>query len=91
MKHTTLALLGLSTLLGCKTPPARDATPVEATPLVSPDQPQPTAAKRAGDKPSAKEVPVAEDFQPAVTATIVRANYRAELDTIESELHTEAQ
>ena len=67
-------------VVACKTP----VVPEQQPPAPQPNQPVET-------KPTAKEVPVAQDFKPEVTATIVRANYRAELDAIETELHTEAQ
>jgi hypothetical protein len=39
--------------------------------------------------PSAAQLPVAEDFQAETAATIMRANYRNELEALETEVHTD--
>jgi hypothetical protein len=73
----TLAAISFASV-SCKVP----STPESESP----------AAQQADDStPSARKLPVAEDFQAETAATIVQANYRTELDALETELHAEAK
>jgi len=83
-------LLGVLAAVGgmaCKVPNAPEDKP-------APESSEPVAAPTHPNQPDksqgAHKLPVAEDFQAETAATIVQANYRAQLDALENELHAEA-
>jgi len=64
--------------------PAPSSTTEEPAPADDLDKPDDAL-------PSARKLPAAEDYQAETAAAIVQANYRAELDALETELHAEAK
>lgn len=62
--------------------PAERAAPEPRPEVVAP-------AAEDGEAPSAAQLPVAEDFQVEMATSIVKANYRGELDALEGELRAE--
>lgn len=93
MTSRTIKLLGMLaavSVTACKLP-----SPPEAKPAPESSEPvaaltHPTQPGNSTGTPSAHKLPVAEDFQAETAATIVQANYRAQLDALETELHAEA-
>lgn len=77
--------------------PAKPTSPVAAPGAVEPPLRASEVPQRLGgtatpdDLPSPKQLPVAEDFQPETAAAIVKGNYHAELDSLETELKADGQ
>jgi hypothetical protein len=81
-----LALMTLAFLPGCekeKIPEPAAATP-PATAAAAPAPP--TAAPAATAALAAENIPVAADFEDEAEKSITKANYRAELDSLEAEI-----
>jgi hypothetical protein len=94
MTRRTIKLLGLLAAFGvtaCKVPSAPEDKPApeSSEPVAAPTHP--THPDKSAATPGAHKLPVAEDFQAETAAAIVQANYRAELDALETELHAEAE
>jgi hypothetical protein len=64
-------------------PTAAPAATAAAAP--APTAPPP-AATAGGAAPSAENIPVAADFEEEAEKSITKANYRAELDSLEAEI-----
>ena len=91
MLLAVVAAVGVS---ACTEPsaPAEKPAPQPESSSSTEAQAQPTKSDRPDDSlPSARKLPVAEDYQAETAAAIVQANYRAELDALETELHAEAK
>jgi hypothetical protein len=86
-----LGVLAAISVIACKRPssPEVEPAPESSEPVAAPTHPDPRDKSTA--TPSAHKLPVAEDFQAETAAAIVQANYRAELDALETELHAEAK
>lgn len=94
MTNRTYKLLGILaavSVTACKLPgaPEMQPAPESSEPVAAPTHPDHRDKSTA--TPSAHKLPVAEDFHAETAAAIVQANYRAELDALETELHAEAQ
>ena len=91
--RSSLAMLALSTcalLSACEkekiSEPAA-AHPSATTAVATAPTPAATAAATAvGATPAADNIPVAADFEDEAEKSITKANYRAELDSLEAEL-----
>ena len=90
--RSSLVMLALSTcalLSACekeKTSEPAAAHP-SATTAVAPAPTAPTpAATAVAPAPAADNIPVAADFEDEAEKSITKANYRAELDSLEAEL-----
>ena len=84
---TVIAALGVT---ACNEPSSPAVKPAPGSSTADPATA--TEVERPDDAlPSARKLPAAEDFQAETAATIVQANYRAELDALETELHAEAK
>lgn len=70
-------------LVGCE--PTVE-TPATTAPVVAPMTAAVATAATEPPAPTAEEVPVPEDFEGEVSASISEANYRAELDRIAGEI-----
>ena len=90
-----LALLALALLTACqKEKPSESAAAGSATTAVAPtaavaqatSQAAATTAAALGAAPAAENIPVAADFEDEAEKSITKANYRAELDSLEAEL-----
>ena len=93
----TLVLSAVAILSACdkeKAEPSTAATPsatavatttTAAGPTPPPAAPAPTATA-AGTASTAENIPVAADFEDEAEKSITKANYRAELDSLEAEI-----
>ena len=92
--RSSFAMLALSTcalLSACEKEKVSDpaaAHPSAATAVApAPTAPTPAATATAvGSTPAADNIPVAADFEDEAEKSITKANYRAELDSLEAEL-----
>ena len=95
----SIVVLGLA-LSACKSTPSErpaeleepqnDNDQVEPPPPAA-KAPEPAPAAPSSEPPTAAQLPVAEDFQVEATAAIVRANYRHELENLETEMRADGE
>lgn len=85
-----LAVFAAVSVMACKAPSGSNGEPApeSSEPVAAPTHPN--QPDKSAATPSARKLPVAEDFQAETAAAIVQSNYRAELDALETELHAEA-
>lgn len=94
MSGVRLVLIVLA-LSACKS--TRSERPAELEEPQTEVEPPPPAAKapepaaESSEPPTAAQLPVAEDFQTETTAAIVRANYRHELENLETEMRADGE
>jgi len=69
------------------TPPSAATAPAPSAAAAQPAPTAPTAAAApAGNAATAENIPVAADFEDEAEKTITKANYKAELSSLEAEL-----